>query len=81
MHVLFGDNGYNTCAGHQRSKLWGLLGDMYSKIRWFNFGENRSIIQAWKKILKIAKNPYYVTLRLAANISKTSSSHNFGDVK
>ena len=21
---------------------------MYSKIKWFNFGENRSISQAWK---------------------------------
>ena len=33
--------------------------------------------QSQKKILKIAKNPYYLTLRLSANISKKSSAHNF----
>ena len=53
---------------------------MYSKIKWSNFGENLSIIQAWEKILKIAKNPYYLTLRLAANISQKSSAHNFRDI-
>ena len=39
---------------------------MYSKIKWFNFYENQNISQAWKKILKLAKNPNYLTLRLAA---------------
>ena len=37
---------------------------MYSKIKWSNFGEN----------------PYYLTLQLAANVSKKSRTHNFGDI-
>ena len=45
---------------------------MYIIIKWINFGEYQSISQAWKKILKIAKNPNYLTLRLAANISQIS---------
>ena len=46
---------------------------MYSKIKWFNFGEYQSFSQAWKKILKIAKNPNYLTLRVAAYISQNAS--------